>query len=105
MDIQSIYDLTQHFVQAISTNPILGSAAHDLYETGRNITTALTQSDAMSVSDRFYHMSKLTVATLGLGFCAVTGSLPGAAGFAIPEVEEVRDLNRIGADYRATHTL
>ncbi|MAZ77024.1 MAG: hypothetical protein CMH31_06985 [Micavibrio sp.] len=105
MDIQSLYELSQHFVHAISANPIICSAAHETYETAQNIITALMKEEAMPASDRVFQAGKLTVSSIGIVFCVATGSLVGAAGFAIPEAEAVQALNRKGAEFRATHKL
>lgn len=100
MDLHSLYEMTQHFIVVSHMTPVLEEA----WETASNVFTALTEKEAMSVSDRAYHVGKFSLATAGLIFSAATGSLAGAAGFAIPEAEEVRELNKIGRHYRQTHS-
>ncbi len=104
MDIQSLYDLTQHFVNAVHVAPLISEASTQLVDTFQNITTALTEKDAMSPSERLFQVGKLAVSAAGMTAAfAMGGGVFGVAGFAIPEVEAVRELNAKGAAFRATH--
>lgn len=104
MDIQSLYDLTQHFVHAVHVAPLINEASAQLVDTFQNIVTALTEKEAMLPSERFFQVGKLAVSAVGMtaAFTMGGGAL-GVAGFAIPEVEAVRELNAKGAAFRATH--
>lgn len=103
MDISSLYELGQHFFQnAQQAMPVLRDAYQQITETTQNITTALTDKD-MSSSERAYHLTKLTLSTAGLAFSAATLNIAGVTGFAIPEIEEIRELNKKGAELRGLH--
>lgn len=101
MDITSIYELGQHFVQNAShIAPVLRDAYQQITETTQNISTALCDKN-LSSSERAYHLTKISLSTAGLAFSTATLNVAGMAGFAIPEIEEIRELNKKGAALRS----
>lgn len=106
MDLQSLYDLTQHFAHAIQAfSPLVHEVTHSGSDLVRNVVTAFTDKDAMSLSDRFFHAGKLGVLTTGLALTLSSGQFLEAAGLAIADREEVLKLDRIGAKSRLNHNL
>ena len=103
MDIFSTVELAQHFISVIQHDQSLIRIFNLTSDAGRNITTALTEKDAMSPEDRIFHVSKLALSTAGLVFSAMTTNFAGLIGFAIPEAEELRFFNDVGERWKRTH--
>ena len=105
MKLRTIVALTQSYgraLQATVQSPdVWRKAAHDDFEIMRNVKAALVDDPSMGFMERVSHIGKLSLVTIGLGGTLAAGQFLEAAGLALAERDEVLELDRIGAAYKA----
>jgi hypothetical protein len=98
MDFSHFPEIANYLVHSFQVvAPHIHETAHSASETCRNMAVALCE---MPPSEKAYHLTKLGIASAGLVFGIATRNAGAIAGFAIPEIEEIRELNKAGRHIR-----
>jgi hypothetical protein len=101
MDLGSLPDMAMHFQAAVIH---LAPFAHLLADTGIDLWTAVTNSEAMGSAARNFQLFKIAGSTFGLAISVAGDSAEGAIGCAIADGEALMELCRAGHQYRVAHT-
>ena len=101
MDLGSLPDMAMHFQAAVVH---LAPFAHHITDSGLDLWTAVTHTDAMGSAARNFQLFKIAGSTFGLAISLAGESIEGAIGCAIADGEALMELCRAGHQYRVAHT-